>query len=146
MNTTPDVVLAAEREWIAATVLPKEDVASGWDVFTFVPSLEALIGEERDRIGYAQIVAGPAPKPGVRCRDILRVAFGFRYFNDFASQARMLRDITVLNERFRGSVAPNIDGLDRAKPADGGPSYDYSSLAKAVIVVFDVTLEYHVEV
>lgn len=142
--TADDVVWAAFRKWIADTPIDEADKIGGFDFFLVVPSAEALRANERDRVTYVQVAQGPAPKAGARCINQLRLAVGTRFFNEFDSQARMLRDVPLLRERMRTAVAPNIAGLQKVEV--GVPIHDYSTIEKVDLVVFDVLLEYHVEV
>lgn len=143
MNTTADAVLFAVIDRITATELGTDQV-NACDKFTALPSLDALIADERDRIFYPALTSGPMPVDRSRCKDTLSVTFCFRYFGEFESMRRMLRDMPIVRERIRTAVAGNVSGLDSAKV--GAPTYDTTSLAKHTIAQLPVTLEYHVEV
>lgn len=151
MNTTDDAVISDFRDWIAATEIPKADQVSGFDKFVSLPSLVALQAFERDRGFYVQIIQGPYPKPGTTCMNRVHVYVGVRFFNDFASQARMLRDVPALRLRMRAAVpksndpgTPHVTGLNKVEVS--GPLHDYQTIEKGDLVVFDVVLDYHVEV
>lgn len=143
MNTTADVMLFAVIERITTTELGTDQV-NACDKFTALPSLDALIADERDRIFYPALTSGPEPVDRSRCKDKLSVTFCFRYFGEFESMKRMLRDMPIVRERIRSAVAANIPGLDSAKV--GTPTYDTTSLAKHTIAQLPVIFEYHVGV
>lgn len=142
MSTTLSDVLRALRARLESTYLPPERKVTEHDTYSVVPSLEALQGNERDRVLYMILLSGPAPKTGVRCQDTARLAIGGRWFNEFESVYRMADDVPDLRERIR--TATEIDGVKKCTPT--GPLYDYQTLEKATLVVFDVTIEYEVGV
>lgn len=145
MTTTADQVVRALREHLAATPISAEDRYGEHDVFTPSDSVETLEGQEADRRFAIQVVSGPDPVPaGSRCRDRMRLAVGVRYFQGLESQYRCLRDLPLVRHQLRTLPGhASLAGAD-VRVQLGTTNHDYTTLSKTDLVVFDVTVDYHV--
>lgn len=136
----PDTLLEGVETAVAA-IDPYDEVSAA-DRFTPVYGAgdAALDSVERDRVLVVLPTSGPLRIPGRSCpTSAFAMALSVRYFDQFESRRRMLRDTTYIETAIR-EHARTLGVILELRP----PTYDYGLLAgqNSVVIRWDMVWEF----